>query len=452
MAFRPIIFIFTFVLSIPSYGENCAEIVREAVQQKLRESKKSTIPKTDQEKLEFLKEFYPQMHSLARQLAKDGSEITADDLMSTGNLAILESLEKFDPKMGPTLGQYAFTKARQAMIIEKRRTSILPPYELSKVTRLLKAETKLRKTLVRQPTEEEVAAELKTSLDQIRKTRLDAIANLTYKLENQLLESDDDGAKVMLKDLIPDLKKNQLEELIEKEQEHLLSPKATPPKVSVPATAMIGEIKLSDPLKTLLVEEGKNLYGRKFSAFVRGTFLLESDEIIAKQLELPDAVSAQNMRNGAVVDLRKAIGQRQPKLLPEFDDFVKSRMKSRETTSISQEVKTPIAEALRNATGFKKWTPQFESSLTNAISQINDDYLEVVKRTLIGHESDDAVALSLGHDGIDKVKWLRLNSIRRIRNYFKNRPPEEAAELEDFIKQSQKLGNRKVGRKPKSAK
>jgi RNA polymerase primary sigma factor len=113
---------------------------------------------------------------LVVKIARDyeGLGLPLLDLINEGNIGLMKGVERFDPNKGAKLSTYAALWIKQAIrraLSNQSKTIRLPVHVFDKMTHIRRAEVKLRETLDREPTDEEVADNLGLSTRRIRQYR-----------------------------------------------------------------------------------------------------------------------------------------------------------------------------------------------------------------------------------------------------------------------------------------
>jgi RNA polymerase sigma factor (sigma-70 family) len=137
--------------------------------------------------------------SIARRFSATG--LPLGDLVQEGNLGLLRAVEKFDWRKGFKFSTYATWWIRQAITRgaadRGSRAIRLPVHVDERVGRLRRAQTRLRGELGREPSDEELAAELNLPVERMQ--RLKESAHSIASLDSPV---GDDGAE--LQDLLED--------------------------------------------------------------------------------------------------------------------------------------------------------------------------------------------------------------------------------------------------------
>ncbi|HTB83889.1 MAG TPA: RNA polymerase sigma factor RpoD/SigA [Candidatus Sulfotelmatobacter sp.] len=117
---------------------------------------------------------------LVVKIARDyeGIGLPLLDLISEGNIGLMKAVERFDPKKGGKLSTYGSWWIKQAIkraLANQSKTIRLPVHLVDKISKMRRAAMKMHDELGREPTDEELAAELGTTAGRVSMMRTASI-------------------------------------------------------------------------------------------------------------------------------------------------------------------------------------------------------------------------------------------------------------------------------------
>jgi len=116
--------------------------------------------------------------------------VELDDLISAGVFGLMDAIDAFDLSRGVKFETYCVPRIRGAMLDELRTMDWVPRLVRSKASKLNEAVKNLEARLGRQPSEQELAAELQISVQELEKMMLDANAVNLISLNKKWYETD----------------------------------------------------------------------------------------------------------------------------------------------------------------------------------------------------------------------------------------------------------------------
>lgn len=165
---------------------------------------------------QIVKKYIPLVKYIASRVIIGKSKyIEYEDLVSYGMIGLMDAINKFDESRGMKFSTYASIRIKGAMIDEIRKNSPISKGAMDKLNKYNEAVEKLRATLLRDPSNDEIAKELKMTLGDI--SEIEGYINYisVVSLEDMLFSDDDD---MPLSGIIEDKKSPSPEKTLEEKE------------------------------------------------------------------------------------------------------------------------------------------------------------------------------------------------------------------------------------------
>ncbi|WPC40983.1 FliA/WhiG family RNA polymerase sigma factor [Clostridium sp. JS66] len=144
-------------------------------------------------KEELVKKYIPLVKYIAsRVIIGKTKYIEYEDLVSYGMLGLMDAIGKFDNTRGMKFSTYSSIRIKGAMIDEIRKNSPISKGAMDKLNRYNAAVERLQKTLGREPSDKEIANELKITLKEMIEIENYINYISIVSLEDLIFSEDDD--------------------------------------------------------------------------------------------------------------------------------------------------------------------------------------------------------------------------------------------------------------------
>jgi len=151
---------------------------------------------------QIVQEFSPMIKYVANRIAlRLPPHIEVDDLVSVGAIGLMDAIEKYDPSRGAKFKTYAEFRVRGSILDELRSLDWVPRSVRQKASHLDAVANKLQSKLGRPPEDEEMAEEMKVTLDELFDT-INETRNMPLLSLEDLGVANDSGDKQSLLDTL----------------------------------------------------------------------------------------------------------------------------------------------------------------------------------------------------------------------------------------------------------
>jgi len=162
------------------------------------------IQRTEAERHELIQSMLPLVqHIVSRMGLFLPPHIAQDDLVSAGVIGLIDAVERYDPARGSSLKTFCSFRIRGEVLDELRRLDWVPRSVHRDARRLEQTQDAIAQRKGREPTEDELAAELGLTLPELNEL-LDRIRPATYFSLQEPAFDNEGGDSLSHEDIIAD--------------------------------------------------------------------------------------------------------------------------------------------------------------------------------------------------------------------------------------------------------
>ncbi|GAA0680528.1 sigma-70 family RNA polymerase sigma factor [Clostridium cadaveris] len=152
---------------------------------------------------------------IASKYYTDNFGIDFDDLVSYGNMGLIDAANKYDETRNCKFSTYASLKIRSYIIDEIRRNSPISRNSMANINKYNSAVKELQVSLLREPNEREISKYLKIPLDDVRKIESDIYSMTITSLDTVIFQGNND---ISLMDTIKDTEEMSPTNIVEESE------------------------------------------------------------------------------------------------------------------------------------------------------------------------------------------------------------------------------------------
>ncbi|MEN3042049.1 MAG: FliA/WhiG family RNA polymerase sigma factor [Fervidobacterium sp.] len=138
----------------------------------------------------IVKQYLPMIAKMARELKINlPDNVELDDLIQEGVIALLQAVDKYDPRYGATFKTFVYTRIKGAMLDYLRKLDYLPKNVRQDIKKLDKELVNFYETNQRLPTFEELAKIMDTDIEHVKEIYNELSLKQYLNLDQYLFDS-----------------------------------------------------------------------------------------------------------------------------------------------------------------------------------------------------------------------------------------------------------------------